>query len=207
MEIKNKRTIAILLAVCFLVSITATAVSAKGNVIEATSLQQINTALNEGRPVLLSFGSITCEPCQNLQVFLDELASKYYGKATIMHVYVNSKSDMDIFFGVTERPVNGWTKYSVPTSFLIVRTSTNQPETYFYMKSNGQTTSDKSQAKIEGYDGTEQDKQKYIDILNLGCKYLEDFNKPMPGISGQPKIDPHKVQRPQKSLPADPNRP
>ena len=59
----------------------------KSDVVEATELGQINTSLQKG-PVFLKIGAEWCPSCQSMKPILNELATEYRGKATIMSVDV-----------------------------------------------------------------------------------------------------------------------
>ena len=70
-----------------------------GNVVEIIQLEQINTALNNG-PVLLKIGAEWCEYCQQLKPTINELATEYDGKATIMSIDVDKSPTLADYFGV-----------------------------------------------------------------------------------------------------------
>jgi thiol-disulfide isomerase/thioredoxin len=112
-----------------------------GTVVEVTQLDQINTALNKG-PVFLKLGAEWCEYCQRMNPIMQEMATEYQGKATIMSADVDKSPTIANYFGVE----------SMPDSCVIVSVKNGQ---YVYMKQNGQVTTDRSQARIIGYNSKE----------------------------------------------------
>lgn len=121
-------------------------------VIELTQLKQINTALTKG-PVFLRIGAEWCPYCVKMKPILKDMAVKYKGKATIMMADVDKSPKIADYFGVS----------SMPDSCVIVGIKNGK---YVYMKQNGKTTTDKSQAAIIGL----QDKEVFEDVLNLAIK-------------------------------------
>lgn len=121
-------------------------------VIEVTNLDKINTALKNG-PVFLKLGAEWCSYCQKMKPIMQEMANEYKGKVTIMSADVDKSPKLADYFGVT----------SMPDSFVIVGIKNGQ---YTYMKQNGQTTTDKSQAAIIGYNN----KQVFEKVINLALK-------------------------------------
>jgi thioredoxin len=117
-----------------------------------TQLEQINTALQKG-PVLLKIGAEWCEYCQQLKPVLNELATEYGGKATIMSIDVDQSPTLTDYFGVS----------SLPDSCVIVGTENGA---YVYMQQNGKVTTDRSQARIVGFN----DKQVYEKVLDLALQ-------------------------------------
>lgn len=122
------------------------------SVVELTQLNQINTALKKG-PVFLRIGAVWCPYCQEMKPILKEMAAKYKGKATIMSADVDKSPKLVDYFGVS----------SLPDSCVIVGIKNGK---YVYMKQNGKTTTDKSQAAIIGL----QDKKVFENVLNLAIK-------------------------------------
>jgi thioredoxin 1 len=121
-------------------------------VVEVIQLEQINTALQKG-PVLLKIGAEWCEYCQQLKPVLNELATEYGGKATIMSIDVDQSPTLTDYFGVS----------SLPDSCVIVGTENGA---YVYMQQNGKVTTDRSQARIVGFN----DKQVYEKVLDLALQ-------------------------------------
>jgi thioredoxin 1 len=121
-------------------------------VVEVTQLEQINTALQKG-PVLLKIGAEWCEYCQQLKPVLNELATEYGGKATVMSIDVDQSPTLTDYFGVS----------SLPDSCVIVGTENGA---YVYMQQNGKVTTDRSQARIVGFN----DKQVYEKVLDLALQ-------------------------------------
>jgi thioredoxin 1 len=151
-----KKTIIILLAISFVATLTITTASAADNsVTEVTQLSQINSALQKG-PVLLEFGATWCEYCQKTKPILQELATEYQGKATIMSVDMDKSPKLVDYFGVD----------GIPDSTVIVGIKNNE---YIYMQENGEVSTDRSSARIVGY----TEKQEYENVLDLA---LSDTN-------------------------------
>jgi thioredoxin 1 len=122
------------------------------NVVEVTQLAQINTYLQKG-PVLFRLGAVWCPYCQSMKPILNELATEYKGKATIMSADVDKSPKLADYFGVGP----------IPDSSVIVGTKNGK---YVYMQQNGKTTTDRSQARIIGLN----DKKVYEKVLNLALK-------------------------------------
>lgn len=153
-----KKAIIILLAISFVATLTITTASAADNSVkEVTQLNQINSALQKG-PVLLEFGATWCEYCQKTKPILQELATEYQGKATIMSVDVDNSPELTSYFGVD----------GIPDSAVIVGIKNNE---YVYMQENGEVTTDRSSARIVGY--TDTVKQEFENVLDLA---LNDTN-------------------------------
>ena len=121
-------------------------------VVEVTQLAQINTYLQKG-PVLFKFGAVWCPYCQSMKHILNELATEYKGKATIVSIDVDKSPKLADYFGVS----------SIPDSSVIVGIKNGK---YVYMQQNGKTTTDRSQARIIGLN----DKKVYEKVLNLAFK-------------------------------------
>jgi thioredoxin 1 len=154
-----KKAIIILLAISFVATLTITTASAAENgVTEVTQLSQINSALQKG-PVLLEFGATWCEYCQKTKPILQELATEYQGKATIMSVDVDNSPELVSYFGVSG---------GIPDSAVIVGIKNNE---YIYMQENGEVSTDRSSARIVGY--TDTVKQEFENVLDLA---LSDTN-------------------------------
>ena len=121
----------------------------KNNVQEVTQLEQINKALKKG-PVLLKIGAEWCGSCQKMKPVLNELATEYNGKATIMAVDVDKNPKLADYFGVN----------SIPDFSVIVRIGKGK---YVYMQQDGTVTTSRSQARIVGL----KDKTVFEKVLDL----------------------------------------
>ena len=130
------KTLSVFTLVFFVVSITGAAATTatRGNVVEVTKLDQINTALKKG-PVFLSIVSKTCPYCKALAPTLKQLAKEYSGKATIMSVEIKKSPELVKYFGAR----------GVPDCSVIVGTNNGK---YVYMQQNGKTTTVRSKARI-----------------------------------------------------------
>lgn len=121
----------------------------KNTVVEVTQLEQINKALKKG-PVLLKIGAEWCESCQKMKPILNELATEYGGKATIMAADVDQSPKLADYFGVK----------SIPDFSVIVGIEKGK---YIYMQQNGTVTQSRSQAKIVGLN----DKKVFENVLDV----------------------------------------
>jgi len=121
----------------------------KSVVVDATTLEQINTSLKEG-PVLMKIGSEGCGPCKAMKPMLQELATEYSGKATIMSIDIVQSPALEAYFKI------GY----VPDSTVIVNVTNGE---YVYMKPDGNVTTDRFQARIPGL----MEKSVFEDVLNL----------------------------------------
>jgi thioredoxin 1 len=123
-----------------------------GTVVEVTQLAQINTALQKG-PVFLKLGAEWCGYCQKMKPIMKEMATEYKGKATIVSADVDKSPKIADYFGVS----------SMPDSCVIVSVKNGQ---YVYMKKDGKVTTDRSQARIIGYNN----KAVFEKVINLALK-------------------------------------
>ena len=124
----------------------------ENTVVEVAQLKQINTALKNG-PVLLKIGAEWCGSCQKMKPILNELATEYGGKATIMAADVGQSPKLAEYFGVS----------SIPDFSVIVGTENGK---YFYMQQNGKVTRSRSQARIVGLN----DKRVFEKVLDFTIK-------------------------------------
>ncbi len=122
------------------------------SVIEVAQLEQVNTFLQNG-PVLLKLGAEWCGPCQEMKPILNELATDYKGKATVISVDVDQSPKLANYFEVN----------SVPESYMILGIENGE---YVYMQEDGKVTKDRFKARIPG----SRDKQKLKDVLNLALQ-------------------------------------
>ena len=135
----------------------------KNAVIEATKLEQINTSLQKG-PVLLKIGAKWCKACQKIKPRLEELAAEYKGKATIMSIDIDQSPELTKYFGI----------YFIPDSSVIVDIQNGQ---YVYMQQDGETTNNRFQARIIGYDDTKgPNKTTFENVLDLAL-FQEERDK------------------------------
>jgi thioredoxin 1 len=123
--------------------------SQEKSVVDATTLEQINTSLQEG-PVLMKIGSEGCGPCNAMKPMLQELATEYSGKATIMSIDIVQSPALEAYFKI------GY----VPDSTVIVNVTDGE---YVYMKPDGNVTTDRFQARIPGL----MEKSVFEDVLNF----------------------------------------
>jgi thioredoxin 1 len=124
-------------------------ISGKNTGVEAIQLEQINTSLQKG-PVFLKIGAEWCEPCKEMKPTLNELATEYKGKATIVSVDVDQSPKIADYFGVS----------SVPDSYVIIGIKNGE---YVYIQEDGNVTKDKFKARIQGL----MDKGVYEKVLNF----------------------------------------
>lgn len=127
----------------------------KGVVIETTELGQINKSLEEG-PVFLRLGAEWCGACQSMKPILDELASKYGDRATIMSININKNPQLATYFDV------GY----IPDSSIIIGIENGG---YVYMQQDGNITTDRVKARIVGL----EDKEVYEKVLENALAYEE----------------------------------
>jgi thioredoxin 1 len=123
-----------------------------GTEVEVTQLEQINASLQNG-PVLLKIGAEWCEPCQEMKPILQDLATEYAGKATIMSIDVDKSPKLTDFFGVN----------SVPDSSVIVGIDNNK---YVYMQEDGKVNTDRFRSRLLGL----RDKQEFENVLDLAIQ-------------------------------------
>ncbi|AKB56193.1 Thioredoxin [Methanosarcina barkeri MS] len=121
----------------------------ESNVLEVTSLEQINASLEQG-PVLVKIGSKHCGPCQAMKPMLKELATEYSGKATIASIDITESPDLEAYFDI------GY----VPDTSLVVGIKDGD---YVYMQENGTVTKDRFSARIQG----QMEKEVYENRINL----------------------------------------
>lgn len=127
----------------------------ESSVVEVTSLEQINTTLEQG-PVLVKIGSERCGSCKDMDPMLQELATEYGGRATIASIDIIQSPDLGTYFEI------GY----VPDSTVIVSVTDGE---YVYMKPDGNITTDRFEARIPGPMG----KDVFEDVLNLALIQAE----------------------------------
>lgn len=127
------------------------------NVIEVTSLEQINASLQKG-PVFLKFGSRWCKACRGMKPVFDELATEYGGKVTFMSVDVDQNLDLAKYFSVE----------IIPDSTVIMGIENGK---YVYLQRDGSTGTDRFKASVVGM----HHKEVYEELLDLAL--LQDEGK------------------------------
>ena len=127
----------------------------KNDLLIITQLDHINTSLQKG-PIFVKLGSRWCPACRSMKPILEKLAVEYRGKATIASVDVDKSPEVGEYFGVE----------SIPDSFVIVGIENGK---YVYMQKNGKISMDRSQARIIGLNGNDDEKvfEKIIDFALL----------------------------------------
>lgn len=121
----------------------------KYTVIEVTSLEQINAALQKG-PVFLKFGSRWCKACRAMKPVFNELAAEYGGEVTFMAVDVDQNLELAEYFNVK----------IIPDSCVIMGIENGK---YVYMQKDGSTGTDRSKASVVG----PHHKEVYEELLHL----------------------------------------
>ncbi|WP_094226706.1 thioredoxin family protein [Methanolobus psychrotolerans] len=134
-----------ILPVIFIISVLFIAVGLIGDNKEAnensalttvSNIQQLNDALKEG-PVLVEIGTDTCPACIAQKPIMIDIANDYRGKATV--IYINS--------GKSPALAGSFNIYSIPDIFVIAAKS---DDGYIYMKTDGQTTNNRNEARFIG---------------------------------------------------------
>ncbi|HEY3361205.1 MAG TPA: thioredoxin family protein [Methanosarcina sp.] len=108
----------------------------ESSVVKVTSLEQINTSLKQG-PVLMKIGSKHCGSCQAMNPMLEELATEYSGKVTIVSIDITKSPDLATYFDIV----------AVPDTTLIMGIENGE---YVYLQDEGKLTNDRLQARIIG---------------------------------------------------------
>ena len=127
----------------------------KNTVVRVTQLKQINTSLSKC-PVFVEMESQWSPVYRSMRPILEKLIAEYQGKATIASVDVDKSPEVGEYFGVE----------SIPDSFVIVGIENGK---YVYMQKNGKVSMDRSQARIIGLNGNDDEKvfEKIIDFALL----------------------------------------
>ena len=125
------------------------------DVLIITQLDHINTSLQKG-PIFVKIGSRWCPACRSMKPILEKLAVEYRGNATIASVDVDKSPEVGEYFGVE----------SIPDSFVIVGIENGK---YIYMQKNGKVSMNRSQARIIGLSGNDDEEvfEKIIDFALL----------------------------------------
>jgi thioredoxin-like negative regulator of GroEL len=131
---------------------TSTASSTKGQIVVATQLNQINSAL-ASKPVFVRFGSSHCGHCKKFQPTFEALAKEYNGKATFISIDIGNSPALAAKFNAR----------GVPDISVITSVKNGK---YIYMKMDGKTTITRSQARLVG----DQHKTAYQKLLKFAIK-------------------------------------
>ena len=108
----------------------------ESSVVKVTSLEQINTSLKQG-PVLMKIGSKHSGSSQPINPKLEELATEYSGRVTIVSIDITKSPDLANYFDVV----------AVPDTILIMGIENGE---YVYLQDDGKLTNDRLQARIIG---------------------------------------------------------
>ncbi len=138
------------------------------SVVQITQLEQINTFLHKG-PVFVEMKAQSCKPCQQTKPILEKLAAEYKGKATIASIDIYQSPELAKYFG----------GYNLPDAFVIIGTKDGK---YVYINDDGNSTLDRSQARIIGLNAENKDRfERIID------QALIQQGKTKPMLTGQHK--------------------
>lgn len=99
-------------------------------------IKQLNNLLEE-EPVLVKFGSPTCDPCRDQDVILDIIADDYEGEASVIMVNINEERDAASFFRVS----------SIPDMSVIVGIKDDR---YLFMGPDGNVSFDRGSTRYVG---------------------------------------------------------
>jgi len=170
----TKKVLGILLIILVMTSLTALTVNAyagmynQDSVVQINQLEQINTFLHKG-PVFVEMKAQSCKPCQQTKPILEKLAAEYKGKATIASIDMYQSPELAKYFG----------GYNLPDAFVIVGTKDGK---YVYIDDEGNSTLDRSQARIIGLNAG--NKNRFERIIDQALSQ-QGKNKPM--LTGQHK--------------------
>ena len=168
------KIVGILLMIFLVTSVTSMAVNAydgmydHDSVVQITQLEQINTFLHKG-PVFVEMKAQSCKPCQQTKPILEKLAAEYKGKATITSIDIYQSPELAKYFG----------GYNLPDAFVIVGTKDGK---YVYINDNGNSTLDRSQARIIGLNAG--NKNRFERIID---RALIQQGRTEPMLTGQHK--------------------
>ena len=171
---RTKKMLGILLIIFLVTSVTSTAVNAydgkqgHDSVVQITQLEQINKFLHKG-PVFVEMKAQSCKPCQQTKPILEKLAAEYNGKATIASIDIYQSPELAKYFG----------GYNLPDAFVIVGTKDGK---YVYINDDGNSTLDRSQARIIGLNAG--NKNRFERIIDRAL-IQQGKNKPI--LTGQHK--------------------
>ena len=169
------KIVGILLMIFLVTSVTSMSVNAydgmydHDSVVQITQLEQINTFLHKG-PVFVEMKAQSCKPCQQTKPILEKLAAEYKGKATIASIDIYQSPELAKYFG----------GYNLPDAFVIVGTKDGK---YVYINDNGNSTLDRSQARIIGLNAG--NKNRFERIID---RALIQQGRTEPMLTGQHNI-------------------
>ena len=169
---RTKKVLGILLIIFLVTSVTSTAVNAydgkhdHDSVVQITQLEQINKFLHKG-PVFVEMKAQSCKPCQQTMPILEKLAAEYKGKATIASIDIYQSPELAKYFG----------GYNLPDACVIVGTKDGK---YVYINEDGNSTLDRSQARIIGSNAG--NKNRFERIID---RALIQQGKTEPMLTGQ----------------------
>lgn len=69
-----------------------------------TSSNELQDAINTGKPVLVDFFAVWCPPCKMLGPILDELSDEYKGKITFLKIDVDKFNDLATKYKISGIP-------------------------------------------------------------------------------------------------------
>ena len=169
---RTKKMLGILLIIFLVTSVTSTAVNAydgkhdHDSVVQITQLEQINKFLHKG-PVFVEMKAQSCKPCQQTMPILEKLAAEYKGKATIASIDIYQSPELAKYFG----------GYNLPDACVIVGIKDGK---YVYINDDGNSTLDRSQARIIGSNAG--NKNRFERIID---RALIQQGKTEPMLTGQ----------------------
>ena len=173
---RTKKILGTLMITFLVTSMTGMAVNAydgmydHSSVVQITQLEQINTFLHKG-PVFVEMKAQSCKPCQQTMPILEKLAAEYNGRATIASIDIYQSPELAKYFG----------GYNLPDAFVIVGTKNGK---YVYINDDGNSTLDRSQARIIGLNAENKDRfERMID------RALIQQGKTKPMLTGQHKTE------------------
>jgi thiol-disulfide isomerase/thioredoxin len=124
----------------------------KNDVLIITQQDNINKSLQKG-PIFVEMGAKWCHACKSTKPILEKLAVEYRGKAIIASADVDQSPELRKYFGVNY----------LPDCFVIVGIENGK---YVYMQKDGKVSTDRSQARMIGLNGT-NDEQMFEKIIDL----------------------------------------
>jgi thiol-disulfide isomerase/thioredoxin len=173
---RTKKILGMLLIIFLVTSMTGMVVNAydgmynQDSVVQITQLEQINTFLHKG-PIFVEMKAQSCKPCQQTMPILEKLAAEYKGRATIASIDIYQSPELAKYFG----------GYNLPDAFVIVGTKNGK---YVYINDDGNSTLDRSQARIIGLNAGNKDRfERIID------RALIQQGKTKPMLTGQHKTE------------------
>ncbi len=113
---------------------TNTSPQDKAGLIPVANLSGINKALGTGA-VLVEIGSERCPACKAQKPIMEDIAAEYEGRANVLYIDAGKVGTL------------GFDVNYVPDSFVIVGIENGN---YVYMRSDGQTTTNREEARFLG---------------------------------------------------------